>query len=970
MRKKEVLKFISKICIIAFTISFMSIWPSSSMALAETDIETSEIEGIEDIIQREGTYDDYISQYANAAKPQTQIVIPVDQYSKTDMKIKVLNNHEGFTGKAILTEEEGYIEYKVNVAQAGLYNIYMDYYPVEGRGSSIERELIINGKAPFTDARHLTFSRVWADAEDIIRDNRDNDIRPRQEESPKWQSAWFSDYMGYHTEPYHFYFEQGENTIRLQSIREPVILGSLVLTQASQVPSYKEKLEEYKEKGYKEIGLDQAIIIQGEDAKFKSDPTLYPVNDRTSPATDPYHVSKVRMNAIGGYNWRMPGQWISWEIDAPESGLYQITIKGRQNVTRGLYANRKVYINGEVPFREMENVPFTYSTNWQNFTLGTEDEPYLFYLNKGKNELKMEVALGELAEILRAAEDSVYILNSAYRQILMITGRTPDKYRDYDLHKKLPGVITTFAEQSEHIYELSSKLEKYTGQRGSHNAILDRLAYQLADMAERPRTIQNRLQAFKDNVGALSTWILNTREQPLEVDYIIVASEDNELPKADVGFFRKAWHEFSAFLASFVEDYDSVGNVYDKDKAITVWITTGRDQANTVKRMIDDSFTSKTGIPVNVQLVQPQVLLPATVAGKGPDVALSIGNGEPVNYATRNASMDLTGFDGFDEVIKEFLPNSLVPFRFGDGLYGLPEQQQFQMMFYRTDILEELGLDVPQTWDDIIDILPDIQKRNMDISVPVTVNNDHWGAMQTFSTFLYQEGGVLYLDDGKESGFNTEEAMAAFKKWTDLYLNYSFPLQFDAMNRFRTGEMPIVINEYWLYNNLQVFAPEIRGLWEMAPIPGVRREDGSIDRSTTSGGNCVMMLKTARDPENAWEFMKWWVSADTQVRFGREMESLMGAAARHPTANIIAAEQLPWPIKDFKALNEQRQWVIGNPEVPGGYFTPRHLNNAFRKVVYEGDDHRETLLDYTRVINEEIDNKRTEFGLELRDGGK
>lgn len=230
-----------------------------------------------------------------------------------------------------------------------------------------------------------------------------------------------------------------------------------------------------------------------------------------------------------------------------------------------------------------------------------------------------------------------------------------------------------------------------------------------------------------------------------------------------------------SLLASFVEDYDSVGNVYDKDKAITVWITTGRDQANTVKRMIDDSFTSKTGIPVNVQLVQPQVLLPATVAGKGPDVALSIGNGEPVNYATRNASMDLTGFDGFDEVIKEFLPNSLVPFRFGDGLYGLPEQQQFQMMFYRTDILEELGLDVPQTWDDIIDILPDIQKRNMDISVPVTVNNDHWGAMQTFSTFLYQEGGVLYLDDGKESGFNTEEAMAAFKKWTDLYLNYSFP---------------------------------------------------------------------------------------------------------------------------------------------------------------------------------------------------
>jgi len=100
------------------------------------------------------------------------------------------------------------------------------------------------------------------------------------------------------------------------------------------------------------------------------------------------------------------------------------------------------------------------------------------------------------------------------------------------------------------------------------------------------------------------------------------------------------------------------------------------------------------------------------------------------------------------------------------------------------------------------------------------------------------------------------------------------------------------------------------------------------------------------------------------------MESLMGASARHPTANIVAAEQLPWPTKDYKALNTQRQWVIGNPEVPGGYFTPRHLNNAFRKVINEGADPRETLLDYVRIINDEIDNKRKEFGLELRDGGK
>jgi len=963
MRGKKIIRLTSQICILVLFITFFNLSGISVSA------DTGSGSGGDSVIERSGTYEEYISKFPNATRPQTEIVISPDKYSLKDMTIEILEDYEGKSGKSILTDEEGFIEYKVDVQEEGLYNIWIEYYPVKGRQSSIERELWINGESPFTDANHLTFTRVWADSEEIRQDNRGNDIRPRQEESPRWQEAWFSDYMGYHTEPYLFYFKKGENTIRLVSVKEPMVIGSIKLCQTAQIPTYEEVRKEYEAKGYKVISTEP-IIIQGEDAVFKSDPTIYPLNDRTSPATVPYHVSKVRLNTIGGYNWRIPGQWVTWEVEVPEEGLYQITIKGRQNITRGLYANRKLIINGEVPFKEVETIPFNYSTNWQNFVLGTEDEPYLFHLKKGKNVIKMEIVLGDLADILREAEDMVYILNNAYRQILMITGKNPDQYRDYDLDKKLPGVIQTFAEQSERLYELSERLVAYTKQRGSHNAVLDRLAYQLKTMAKKPRTIQNRLQQFKDNVGALSTWILNTREQPFEIDYIVVSSKDAKLPAADASFLRKAWHEISAFFASFVEDYDSVGNVYDKSKAVTVWITTGRDQANTVKRMIDDTFTPEYGIPVNVQLVQATVLLPATVAGRGPDVALSVGNGEPVNYATRNASMDLTGFEGFEDVIKEFLPNSLIPFRFNGGVYGLPEQQQFQMMFYRTDILEELGVKPPNTWKELYEIIPDIQKKNMDISVPVAVNTDMWGAMQTFSTFLYQKGGRLYVDDDKASGLDTEEAIAAFKEWTDLYLNYGFPLQFDVMNRFRTGEIPIAINEYWLYNNLQVFAPEIRGLWEMAPIPGVEREDGTIDRSTTSGGNCVMMLKNAKDPEAAWQFMKWWVSAETQVRFGCEMESLMGASARHPTANIVAAEQLPWPTKDYKALNTQRQWVIGNPEVPGGYFTPRHLNNAFRKVINEGADPRETLLDYVRIINDEIDNKRKEFGLELRDGGK
>jgi ABC-type glycerol-3-phosphate transport system substrate-binding protein len=116
---------------------------------------------------------------------------------------------------------------------------------------------------------------------------------------------------------------------------------------------------------------------------------------------------------------------------------------------------------------------------------------------------------------------------------------------------------------------------------------------------------------------------------------------------------------------------------------------------------------------------------------------------------------------------------------------------------------------------------------------------------------------------------------------------------------------------------------------------------------------------------NSWEFMKWWVSADTQVRFGREQEALLGSSARYPTANIEALKQLPWKSNQIEVLENSLDEAIGIPEVPGSYYTPRHIINSARKVINEKEDPRETLIDYARKINEELTRKRQEFGLPI-----
>lgn len=152
-------------------------------------------------------------------------------------------------------------------------------------------------------------------------------------------------------------------------------------------------------------------------------------------------------------------------------------------------------------------------------------------------------------------------------------------------------------------------------------------------------------------------------------------------------------------------------------------------------------------------------------------------------------------------------------------------------------------------------------------------------------------------------------------------------------------------------------------------VPGTEKVDENgqtyLDRTAMITGSATMMIANEDEHEKAlaWEFMKWWASTDTQVRFGREIEALLGASARYATANIDAFSQLAWSADDIEVLREQWMNTQGIMEVPGGYYTGRHITNALRKVVNEKTNPRETMQDYVILINEEIIKKRKEFGL-------
>jgi len=933
--------------------------------------ELSELLGYEYMQTR---YETYIEQYQDKKRPNVEIVIDADQFTLTDsMQVNILEDYEGMSGKSVYTEEFGVIEWEVDIPEAGLYNISIDYYPVEGKSSAIQRSLLINGDLPFAEAANLEFKRVWINAQDTyITDNRGNELRPRQIEAPRWQNAIFEDNQGYYTEPFLFWFDKGVNTITLYSQREPMVIRRLIIHQQEPARSYSEVRAQYQALGYQETS-GHLIQIQGEDAAFKSEPTLYPFTDRSTYLVEPFEYGRLRINAIGGYNWRLPGETITWEVEVPEAGLYQLGFKAKQRYIRGLNSYRKLSINGEVPFSEVEDVRFAFSTDYEMHVISdASGEPYLFYLQEGTNTITMEAVLGDIAPIIRTVEMATLELTDIYRKILMITGAEPDPYRDYQLEKKIPNLLDDFAYYEQVLRDAAEEFTAINGQQNQQTAILITMADQLASLIKKPYNISKSLTSMRMNLSALGTFILTVREQPLDVDYFVVASPDVQMPVVKSNFFLRMIYEVVSFFYSFIIDYNTIGNtIEDEDSArmIEVWTTSGRDQAQIIKQLADDYFTPQTGISVKLRLVQGGTLLPATLVGTGPDVALNVGNDIPVNYAMRSAVYDLTNFEDFGEVAARFRPSALEPYQYDGGVYALPETQRFNVLFYRKDILDELGLEVPQTWDDVFNMLSVLAKNNMEFGLPQP--GTHFGQQYVanlqpnsmYALLLYQHGGEFYVDDGKASGLDSEEAMKAFQIWTEFYTHYSLPVEFQFANRFRTGEMPVAIEDYTNYNLLQVFAPELRGLWGFAPVPGTVQEDGTIRRDVASTGEGAIIMNAARDKEAAWAFLKWWTSEEIQLQFGREMEALMGAAARWPTANIAAFEKLPWPTEDFRQLEEGFAWVRGIPEVPGGYFTGRHVENAFWKVRHQKYNPREALEEYVELINSEITQKRQEFGL-------
>ncbi len=907
-----------------------------------------------------------------APAPNIQIDLPGTAYS--DQSNADLTRLDELAGKAgpILAWGEGdgtgWVEWTFDVPVAGLYNLGWEYYQLPGKRASIQRDLKIDGVYPFLEARRLAFDRNWKDSHPPNQDNQGNDIRPSQVEAPVWRFQIFEDAQAMYREPYLFYLEPGKHTVRMAVIREPIAIARISLFTPPAVPTYAELQQIYQQNGYP-VTSGIKVVIEGEEAENKSTPTLTR-NYSPDPAANPKAKGNFKLNVFGGWRWRRPGESGSWRFSVPESGLYKIGFKRWQGDWSRMPVFRTFTIDGKFPFDEMREVPFSYDWNWRTQTMSdpATGEPYLFFLTAGEHVIEMRSVVGPQAETVRVVDATTREMSDLARKVILLTGSQPDPQMEWNLEKEIPDLVPRLTDMAENLEFEANRLEQIAGIRPTSKDTLLEVASQLRNMADKPDTVPNRLVQLSETQSMLGFWTLDLQEGDLEIDSIIIASPEQEMPPSHATVLEELGVTVYNFLASFRKQYTVIGNVYDeeaqKDAVILeVWMARGMEWGKIMKELIEETFTPQTGILVNLHIVPPgslsagdmSVLLLAATAGKAPDVACAVNPNLPVEFAIRNALIPLSQFEDFDEAVGRFRPGALIPYTYQDQVYALPETQNFSMMFYRTDILESLDVQPPQTWDDLYDMMWVLQQNGMDFFYPP--------GSEGMTPFLFQQGGDYYTPDGFLSALDQPQGLSAFREWTALYTNYHVPMYANFFNRFKTGEMPIGIADYWTYVLLSTAARELMGRWQMAPIPGMRMEDGTINRATGGSGDAIVIFKQSEHPREAWEFAKWWTSTEIQLRYGVELEALLGVEARWNTANVDALQGMAWPRADIVAITEQWHWFRERPVVLGGYYTPRHINNAWNKVVLQGANSRESLEEAIKQINRELRKKQEEFGI-------
>ncbi len=887
--------------------------------------------------------------------------LAVDRYSDTDaIKQGIAIKYDDITLNGVVAEEDflfaekDELSFSFSAPTDGTYYLACEYKVQEDQMTDSLFDVVVDGTTFNT-----TLPVLRRDEQQQYSLDRDGDELAANQIAieDKWITTYFDNYTDLNRISLEMDLTAGEHTISVVNNIQSIIVKAFYIVEKIAAPSYSEYAASLKGDV-----ADDLIIVEGERYAITTTSSVKASANNNS-SLYPYETNSRRVNTL--FSGATAGQEVAWEVEVEQDGLYAISFRLLQNANSNMPVYRNMKIDGRTLFEEMNNIAIspTKSNTYDNFTFEVNGEAAYIYLTKGKHTISLAATMGPMAEVYQDILDLMGEINQFGMDINKLASSNTDENRTWDTEAYFPNAVSDLRSYAKKARELYAELEKLSNLEPVYANDLEYAADILDEIADTPRTIPNKAEEISMGDSSASKYLGSVIgklvAQSLSIDRLYI-SGDEELPKASASFFKKLFEGIKQFFISFSDDYNE-----DKDnEELEVWMASSIQYVQTLQQIVDEKYNAVHGTDIEISVMAgEQKLVLANAAGTAPDVVLGVTFTTPFNLAIRGASKNLLEYDDFlDFYNKEYNLEALIPMCYGDGIYGATVTQDFQILYYRKDIMNSLGLQVPNTWDDVKAMMPLLLRHNMNFFLPLSAST----AMKTMAVtapFVYQHNSSFYSTDGLKVEFDSINAVNAFAEMTELYKIYSLDKAVaNFYNSFRYGEIPLGISGFSTYLQLELAAPELTGQWGTALVPGEEQEDGSILRYQIADSTACMILESTDKPEEAWSFMKWFLTSDTQYEYATLLRTSLGSEYRWNTANLAAFARLPYP-EDHKAVI-LKQWESQKELVPhaASYMIERETSNVWNNVVVNGKGLIESIDSAAILSNREIIRKMQEFG--------
>ncbi|MEU5701749.1 extracellular solute-binding protein [Streptomyces aurantiacus] len=319
------------------------------------------------------------------------------------------------------------------------------------------------------------------------------------------------------------------------------------------------------------------------------------------------------------------------------------------------------------------------------------------------------------------------------------------------------------------------------------------------------------------------------------------------------------------------ESSDNSGGKDEKSGTLRVWLF--QEVANAPKEKVVDGVVtafekSHKGTKVDVQYIPVETRAEKIKAAfndpkSAPDL-IEYGNTDTAGYVKDGGLADLTEeFTDWNES-KDTDPTAKQSVTVDGKIYGAPYFVGVRALYYRTDIFDELGLDVPKTQSELISTAKEIRQAKPELYGLAVGGAYTYGAMP----FIWSNGGEIAQGKGGSyaSAIDTAQAQKGIKAYTSLFGDDNCPAAKcagmggnDTVTAFASGKAGMAIGGD--FSHAAIEAGKVKGKYAVVPLPGVK--SGEI-APAFAGGNNLGVLNSTSHRTLAVDLMEQLAAKKTQ----------------------------------------------------------------------------------------------------------